>query len=63
MTTKFDIRENKLCFVNLDIHRAVFRRLLKHRKFIKSLLGIEAKFTILVTTTLMLAPATALSSK
>ncbi len=60
---KFDIWENKLCFVNLDIYRAAFRQLLKHWKSIKCLLGMDAKYTILGTTTLMLAPATAPSNR
>jgi hypothetical protein len=63
MTTKFDIWENKLCFVNLDIYRAAFRQLLKHCKSIKCLLVMDAKYTILGTKTLMLALATAPSNR
>jgi hypothetical protein len=56
---KFNIWENKRCFVNSDIYRAAFRQLLKQCKSIKCLLRMEAKYTILGTTILMLAPATA----
>jgi hypothetical protein len=58
ITTEFDVWENKLCLVSLDIYRTAFRQLLKHCK------GMEAKYTILETTrTLMLVPATASSNR
>jgi hypothetical protein len=54
---KFDIWENKVYFVNLGIIPAAFMQLLKHCKKTKCLLGMEAKFTMI------LVPATALSNK
>jgi hypothetical protein len=63
MTTKFDIWENKRCFIDLNIYHAAFRQLVKHCMSIKCLLRMVAKYTILGTTTLMLAPAMASSNR
>ena len=38
-TTIFDIWENKLCYVNLDVYSVAFKQLLKHCKSIKCFWG------------------------